>query len=426
VPQAKDHLTQIQCSHPSTNELDIPNEPHEGRLFHGVCKDGSRINVEIELTQVVVNSESLALATITDVTQRTQTAMRLKLAVEVGHVGFWEYNLDDQTVKSSKKLLEQLGMKTPWSDIQDFESRLHPDDASDAKQRIADYVESGCQGVYESVFRLRHNDGSYRWILSRGTAVVEESGTPIRMVGFHIDITDQHRMRLELERSNRDLDQFAYVASHDLKAPLRGIRHLTSWICEELGESMQDTIRRHLEMLDGQAIRMNQLLDDLLEYARVGREPAVIEALDLNEVVENLYRFMTPPKELRLEIMGRLPCLTTARAPLEQILRNLIGNAIDHAGEGNRQIEVSSVDLDHYYQICVRDFGVGIPPQFQERVFQLFETLRPKNQIDGTGIGLAVVRRLAENAGGRAWVQSEIGKGAEFFFTWPKNSRPSD
>lgn len=406
----------------SGSDSPSPERPMDPIEFHqhetrGCRADDTKLVVELTTCEVTIDDEAMTLANVIDVTQRSETAMQLKLAVDVGNVGFWEVDLKEQSVNVSSQLLRQIGLKTPWSTVKDWRDQLHPDDVESAIATFDDYV-AGRTDHYESVFRLRHGQGGYRWILSRGTRAPEEDGTTRRIVGFHIDISDQHQTRLELQRSNHDLDRFAYIASHDLKAPLRGIQNIASWIEEDLGEAVDTEVRDHLNLLKRQAQRMHLLLDDLLAYARVGRRTEDWEDVDLNRMIEELFRFMSPPESLQLQIECELEAVRTPRAPLEQVLRNLIGNAIQHGGEDNPKLVVRCMKEASMLRFRVQDFGPGIEPDHHERVFELFQSLRG-NQTEGTGMGLALVRRLVEHAGGRVWLESEPGHGATFHFTWP-------
>jgi PAS domain S-box-containing protein len=230
----------------------------------------------------------------------------------------------------------------------------------------------------------------------------------------------------ELQRSNRELDQFAYVASHDLKAPLRAINHLATWIADDAGELLPATSKEHLSKLQGRVRRMETLLDDMLAYSRAGRQRHPPEDVDIAEMVQNVVDVVVPPVGFVVEIKGTLPVMRVERSPLETVFRNLIGNAIKHHDKPNEGlIEISARPIDNdpagFVEFMVRDNGPGIASEYHQRVFEMFQTLKPRDMVEGSGIGLAVVKRSVESRGGTIRVESEPGKGATFYFSWPKS-----
>jgi signal transduction histidine kinase len=225
----------------------------------------------------------------------------------------------------------------------------------------------------------------------------------------------------ELNRSNQELDQFAYVASHDLKAPLRAIDHLATWIDEDAGHLLPPRSREHLAKMRGRIQRMEGLLDDLLTYSRAGRQRGEVRAVDTRNLVARVVEMIGPPDRFRIVVEEPMPTLVTLHVPLETVLRNLLGNAIKHHDKESGTIVVRARDLGEMVEFTVQDDGPGIEPNYHERIFQMFQTLRPRDQMEGSGIGLAVVKKIVENAGGKVWVRSSPGAGATFGFTWPKN-----
>jgi signal transduction histidine kinase len=233
----------------------------------------------------------------------------------------------------------------------------------------------------------------------------------------------------ELQRSNRELDQFAYVASHDLKAPLRAIKHLATWIAEDAAQLLPAASQEHLEKLQSRVRRMETLLDDLLAYSRAGRQRHSAELVDVHDVISNVIDMVAPPSGFEIKIAGTLPVLRVERPPLETVLRNLISNAIKHhpnPSEGVVEISVANSKRDpaRFVEFKVKDNGPGIDPEFHQRIFEMFQTLKPRDLVEGSGIGLAVVKRAVESRGGTIGVESRLGAGATFCFTWPKTTNP--
>ncbi|MEX1020507.1 MAG: GAF domain-containing protein [Litorilinea sp.] len=224
----------------------------------------------------------------------------------------------------------------------------------------------------------------------------------------------------ELERSNQELDRFAYVASHDLKAPLRAIDHLANWVADDAGDVLPAASVEHLTKMRGRIVRMEALLDDLLTYSRAGRVRGDASVVDTRELLCAVIETVSPPEGFHITLPDALPQLETYRAPFEAVFRNLFGNAIKHHPRRNGHIEITFEDMGDWVEFCVRDDGDGIRPEFHERIFEMFQTLRPRDQVEGSGIGLAVVKKIIESGGGTIRVESAPGAGATFCFTWPK------
>ncbi|WP_026369425.1 PAS domain S-box protein [Kallotenue papyrolyticum] len=254
-----------------------------------------------------------------------------------------------------------------------------------------------------------------------------------------VDVTDMVLARREIERradelqrltqaleaSNRELDQFAYITSHDLKAPLRGIANLAQWIEEDLGERATPNIRQHLTLLRGRVLRMEGLIDGILQYSRVGRSGGVKEHVDVRQLLDEILDLLAPPQHATITITDGMPVLFTERLPLHQVFSNLIGNAIKHHHGPALHIRISAEQRAGLVEFAVADNGPGIAPQYHERIFGIFQTLAPRDQVEGSGLGLALVKKIVEHQGGRVWVESDEGQGATFRFTWPAAGMPS-
>ena len=222
-----------------------------------------------------------------------------------------------------------------------------------------------------------------------------------------------------LEASNRELDQFAYVASHDLKAPLRGIANLAAWIGEDLGELAQGDVKEHLDLLHGRVHRMEGLIDGILQYSRAGRVRDKPVRVEVGELVGEVVELIAPPAQVRIEVEEGMPVLQTERLPLQQVFMNLIGNAVKYARVSGPRVRVSARDAGGVWEFAVGDNGPGIAPEYHDRIFGIFQMLEARDTVEGTGIGLSIVKKLVETRGGRVWVESEEGAGATFRFTWP-------
>jgi light-regulated signal transduction histidine kinase (bacteriophytochrome) len=217
------------------------------------------------------------------------------------------------------------------------------------------------------------------------------------------------------------LNQFAYVASHDLKAPLRGIGNLAQWVEEDLGEAMTPGAREHIRVLLSRVRRMDSLIDGILAYAKAGRGEGHREDVDVGQLVQEVLELVSPPSgSVAVTVAPDLPRVSAVRAPFQQVWMNLLGNAFKHARREGAAVSVRAVDRQTAWEFAVADNGPGIAPQYHQRVFGIFQTLAARDKLEGTGIGLATVKKLVESEGGRVWVESDVGQGATFRFTWPK------
>lgn len=225
-----------------------------------------------------------------------------------------------------------------------------------------------------------------------------------------------------LRKSNKELEQFAYVASHDLKAPLRGIENLANWVMEDLTDrDLSEETRENLDLIQGRIKRMNALLNGLLQYSRAGREFHKSEPVNLDELVSEIIDLLAPPASMRVEIVNSLPNIRAERVVLYQVILNLIQNAIKHHDrvDGNIRVWVEDDGADWAFNIA--DDGPGISPKYYEKIFQMFQTLRPRDDVEGSGMGLALVKKLLENRGATIGVQSSPEQRKTVFkFMWPK------
>jgi PAS domain S-box-containing protein len=228
-------------------------------------------------------------------------------------------------------------------------------------------------------------------------------------------------MTEQLRRKNEELDQFAYITSHDLKAPLRGIANLSQWIEEDMGERFTPEAREQMELLRGRVRRMEALIDGILQLSRVGRVRTNPEAVRVSELLREVVDLLHPPEGFVIEIGADMPTVTAERLRLEQVFMNLINNAIKYHGPPPGRVWVSWRDAGgNRLEFAVADDGPGIAAQYHEKIFAVFQTLAARDKVEGTGLGLSLVRKIVEDQGGRVWVDSEPGRGATFRFTWPK------
>jgi signal transduction histidine kinase len=222
-----------------------------------------------------------------------------------------------------------------------------------------------------------------------------------------------------LEKRNQELDQFAYVASHDLKAPLRGVTTIVKWIEEELAAELSPQLRTYLTQMKGRLSRLEDLINGLLAYARVGRTTQSVSTVDVSQLLNEVAELVVPP-DFTLHLGPNLPVFATDRLGLQQVFTNLLSNAVKYHHRGAGHLEVTCADVGRCYEFRVQDDGPGIAPEYHQKIFLLFQTLRDRNTAESTGIGLSIVQKLINEHQGKIRIESAPGRGAAFIFTWPK------
>ncbi|ELS04645.1 PAS domain S-box [Xenococcus sp. PCC 7305] len=224
----------------------------------------------------------------------------------------------------------------------------------------------------------------------------------------------------QLRKSNQELEQFAYVTSHDLKAPLRAIANLSEWIEEDLEDKLDDETRYNMNLLRSRVHRLENLINGLLAYSRVGRLKSEPQEVAIGEMIAEIIDLLDVPAEYDIEISGEMPSLVTEIAPLQQVFSNLISNAIKHSDRDQGKVTISVQEQVDFWEFTVADNGKGIDPKYHDRIFTIFQTLEARDTKESTGIGLAIVKKVVENQGGTITLESELGQGATFRFTWQK------
>ena len=246
---------------------------------------------------------------------------------------------------------------------------------------------------------------------------VSELSNTLNLMARTIDINIS-----QLEARNRELDQFAYVVSHDLKAPLRGIESASRWIEEDMEpDQLPPHIRDFLKLMRQRVHRMEGLITGILDLARIGRVAQANETVFVRQLLREILDMLSPPAGLHVELPFFLPTLVTNRIQLQQVFANLLSNAIKyHDHPATAQITIGCDDAGSFFRFSVADDGPGIAPEYHERIFIIFQTLTERDTVESTGVGLAIVKKIVERQGGQITVESAEGAGAKFIFTWPK------
>lgn len=272
----------------------------------------------------------------------------------------------------------------------------------------------------KKVAHIRHDSG---WLEVRSRRMAPDD-LPLEFGVLVVrDITAEVHATQALERAKADLEQFAYVASHDLKSPLRGIANLASWIREDLDKELDGRLVEYFDLLEGRVHRMETLLEDLLAFSRAGRTRASIAKIVIDDFIEDVVDLLAPPEGFEVDVNAPSVTVQVTPTPLRTVIQNLVQNACKHHDRDQGTIEVAAAVDNEAMELIVEitDDGPGIPDQFHEKVFQVFETLRPRDEIEGSGIGLALVKRLVDHAGGVIELESpvEADRGTRFRMSWP-------
>jgi PAS domain S-box-containing protein len=316
----------------------------------------------------------------------------------------------------------------PGSERVFWDGLLHPEDASPHMERWRESMASG--KMFESQARLRRaSDGTYRWFICRAVAARSRDKRIVRWLGACTDINDQMNYAVDLrvtnealERSNADLEQFAYAASHDLQEPLRMISLYTQLLQEEYGGILDETARSYVDFAVGGAQRMERLLQDLMAYSRVSAAPqGHAEKSDSKAALEAaLGNLEAAVRKSGAQFhVGDLPEVAAPSVHLVLLFQNLAGNALKYSGGKVPEVWIDAQPVDGFWKFSVRDNGIGIEPQYAKQIFGVFKRLHGA-EYEGTGIGLAVCQRIVERTGGRIWLESTPGDGSTFYFTLPR------
>jgi two-component system, LuxR family, sensor kinase FixL len=231
---------------------------------------------------------------------------------------------------------------------------------------------------------------------------------------------EREKLFRQIESINKEFQDFVYIISHDLKAPLRAINALTEWIATDYADKFDDDGKEQLKMLTTRVNRMQNLLDGVLQYSRIGRVKEDPAPVDLNQLVREIIKSLNTPANFHVTVQGTLPVITFEPARIQQIFEHLLSNAVTFTDKPEGTVKVACTEEDGFWRFSVADNGPGIPEQHFEKIFRLFQTLQAKDQFESTGVGLTLAKKIVELNGGKIWLTSTVGQGSTFFFTLPK------
>ena len=302
---------------------------------------------------------------------------------------------------------------------------IHEDDIQEVQDIFAE-LKNTKQQTNPITFRFRDKQGAWKYLEAIGINLMElpaVSGLVVNSRDITERIDNEQQLKeyaTSLEKINKELDQFAYIVSHDLKAPLRAINNLSMWIEEDIQENIQPETQKNFSMLRGRIQRMEMLINGILQYSRAGRMKTESISIDMNLFIKDVISNIAPPENFKIKIQSNLPKIEGEKVVVDQVFSNLISNAIKYNDNPNPTIQIGYEKQESFHAFFVQDNGPGIEEQFHEKIFAIFQTLQARDSIESTGVGLSIVKKIIEEKGGRVWVESTIGNGSKFIFTLPQ------
>ncbi len=318
------------------------------------------------------------------------------------------------------------GIGRNYIDICDKATDRDAESAQAAAEGIRQVLEKRCDDFYWEY--PCHGPNEKRWFMMHVTHF-EDHGK-IRIVIAHENITQrklaeekQAKLLHEIESANKELKDFAYITSHDLKAPLRGINTIVGWLCDDYADTFDETAKEQFEMLRTRVGRMHNLIEGILQYSRIGRIREDLIRIDLNELLQDVIESIAPPQHICVDITDPLPEIDFEPTRATQLFQNLIGNAIKYMDKPDGKIRIGCNDESSHWVFSVADNGPGIEEKHFDKIFKIFQTLCPRDEFESTGVGLTIVKKIVEIYNGEIWLESEPGQGTTFFVRLPKETQ---
>ena len=405
--------------------------PRGDTRWYSVNARAAEHDAEGTVTTVVVS--------LTDVTEQRQAEEELRAseaqlqnAQQIAHIGSWKWSIADDEIEWSDELFRIFGLAPDAFDpsFDSYLQHIHPEDRDAIREAVSGALER-LEG-YEVNHRIVQPDGTVRHVLGLGEVVLDDAGAPVVLQGTAQDVTAQHeaeramqRYADDLEERNAELEQFAYVASHDLQEPLRMVSSFLQLLQRRYADELDETADEYIAYAVDGAKRMQVLIQDLLAYSRVGTRGKAFKPVDMNRTMETVLTDLGPAfEEFDADVqVDPLPTVSADETQMRQLLQNLVANAVKFRGDAAPEVRVSAERIREddrpMWRFAVADNGIGIEPHHADRVFQIFQRLHTRDEYEGTGIGLAMCKKIVERHGGRIWFESAPDDGTTFYFTIP-------
>ncbi|MCH6201553.1 PAS domain S-box protein [Aquiflexum sp. LQ15W] len=366
---------------------------------------------------------------------------RFEKVSEATNDAIWDWDITNDTIYWGGGFKVLFGHEVPKVSIstKDWLNHIHPEDAPTIKESLKKSLKNKNVTNWTGEYRFEKKDGKYAFVVDRGVIMRNSEGNPVRMVGAMADLSRQkeyeeslenlninlRRQARDLEISNSELEQFAYIASHDLQEPLRMVTSFLTQLEKKYAGTLDTKAIQYIGFAVDGAKRMRQIILDLLDYSRVGKVDTTLQRFDLDEIVKEVLLLQ---KKIINEtgaiiVTTDLPSLNFYPSPFIQVFNNLINNALKYSREGIRpEIQISGKEFENEWVISVRDNGIGIEKEYFDKIFVIFQRLHKREEFVGTGMGLSIVKKIIENLGGKIWVESIVGEGSTFNFSIPKTN----
>ena len=379
---------------------------------------------------IVVLLASFLLSNIQKSHQKLkQINQRFDIAVKSANTGVWEFDLLNNRNVWDDTMFSLYGIdKQKFNNAFDsWKDMLDPSDKERANQVFTDALKGA--GDYQDVFSIIRGDGEKRYIRAYSKIERDQEGKALKAIGINIDITDQkiagenlQKLNDELLRSNKELENFAYIASHDLQEPLRMITSFSQLLEKRYSDKLDQEAHEFIKFVVDGATHMQHLINDLLDYSRITTQAGILKEVDMNTPVKRaIDNLQMKIEDCHAKItVGDLPVVIGDELHLVRLLQNLVENALKFSKPGNPFVEIACKSDFNAWLFSVKDNGIGMDKKNQDKIFDIFQRLNSREKYPGTGMGLAICKKIVEQHGGKIWVDSEPDNGTTFFFTIKK------
>ncbi|MEW6087819.1 MAG: PAS domain S-box protein [bacterium] len=398
--------------------------------------DGSTLILEMGIDITDIKKAQEALKKINETLEQRvkeraaallESEKRLNRAQEISHLGGWELDIVNNRLSWSDEVYRIFGFKPREfaATYEAFLDAVHPADRAAVDAAYSGSIREG-RDTYEIEHRIvKKSNGEIRFVHEKCEHIRDASGKIIRSVGMVHDITERKKSEDALKRANENLEQFAYVASHDLQEPLRTMSSYSQLLSQRYKTKLDSDADDFINFITDAAGRMQKLIVDLLAYSRIGRVDTLKEDVDCNSVLGKVVTILSSVIEETGTVITNdpLPVSVCSESNFIQLFQNLISNAIKFRGKNAPHIHISAKKHVNEWLFSVRDNGIGIDEKYRDKIFLIFQRLHGRDKYPGTGIGLSICKKIVETHGGRIWVESQVGKGSTFYFTIPANKQ---